>query len=177
MGEYFKMCDLKDKIVLIGMPGCGKTTIGRLLAKELNYNFYDMDKYIEDIYGKSIKELFEESEEIFRDFESKACHELSYKKRAIISSGGGVIKRKKNMDLFLEESIIIFIDRPLENIIEDVDTETRPLLSDGKERLYNLLEERYDLYNEYCHIKIVNSGFLKDIVLEIRDKIKERIKK
>lgn len=161
------MFNLKDKVVLIGMPGCGKTTIGEMLAERLNYKFYDMDKYIEDISGKSIKELFVKSEENFRDWESKACDELSKKKRGIISSGGGIIKREKNIDLFREESIIIFIDRPIENIILDVDIDARPLLSSGKEKLYNLLEERYELYNKYSHIKIINNGFLKDVVLKI----------
>lgn len=171
------MCNLKDKVLLIGMPGCGKTIIGKLLATELNYNFCDMDKYIEDISGETIKELFEKGEENFRNFETKACMELSKKRRGIISAGGGVIKREKNIDLFKEESIIIFIDRSLENIIADVDIETRPLLSSGKEKLYNLFQERYELYNKYCHIKIVNNGFLKDIIFEIQKELKERIRK
>lgn len=171
------MCNLKDKILLIGMPGCGKSIIGKLLAKELNYNFYDMDKYIEDMSGESIKELFEQGEDIFREYETKACIELSKKKRCIISSGGGVVKKEKNIDLFREESIIIFIDRPLDNIIQDVDTESRPLLADGKEKLYKLFEERYELYNKYSHIKIVNDGFLKDIVLEIQEQLRQVIRK
>ncbi len=64
------MSDLKDKVLLIGMPGCGKTTIGKLLATELNYNFFDMDKYIEDISGETVKELFEKGEENFRNWEN-----------------------------------------------------------------------------------------------------------
>ncbi|NKF07511.1 shikimate kinase [Clostridium gasigenes] len=171
------MSDLKDKVLLIGMPGCGKTTIGKLLATKLNYNFCDMDKYIEDISGETVKELFEKGEENFRKWENKACVKLSKKRRVIISSGGGVIKNEKNIDLFREESIIIFIDRPLDNIIEDVNIEKRPLLSSGKEKLYNIFQERYELYNKYCHIKIVNNGFLKDIIFEIQKELKERIRK
>ena len=64
------MSDLKDKVLLIGMPGCGKTTIGKLLATKLNYNFCDMDKYIEDISGETVKELFEKGEENFRKWEN-----------------------------------------------------------------------------------------------------------
>lgn len=169
------MFNLKDKVVLIGMPGCGKTTIGKMLAERLKYKFYDMDEYIENISGKSVKELFAKSEENFRNWESKACLELSKEIRVVISSGGGVIKREKNMDLFREESIIVFIDRPIENIISDIDSDSRPLLASGKERLYTLLEERYDLYDKYCHIKIINDGFLKDIVLEIEKKLEEII--
>lgn len=167
------MCELRYNILLIGMPGCGKTTIGKLLAKELNYNFYDMDKYIEYISSETVKELFDKSEETFRNWESKSCEELSRKKKSVISSGGGVIKREKNIDLFKNESIIIFIDRPIENIIADVDINTRPLLKDGKEKLHKLFEERYELYNKYCHIKIVNDGFLKNIVLEIEKELKK----
>ena len=62
----------RDKIILIGMPGSGKTTIGKILAKELNYNFYDMDDYIEETSKKSIKELFEKSEDEFRNIETEA---------------------------------------------------------------------------------------------------------
>lgn len=171
------MFNLKDKVVIIGMPGCGKTTIGKMLAERLNYKFYDMDEYIENISGKSVKELFEKSEENFRDFESKACTELSKKGSVVISSGGGVIKREKNIDLFREESIIIFIDRPIENIISDIDSDSRPLLSSGKEKLYSLLEERYELYDKYCHIRIINNGFLTDIVLEIEKELEQIINK
>ncbi|ATD54451.1 shikimate kinase [Clostridium chauvoei] len=162
----------KKSILLIGMPGCGKTTIGKILANELNYNFYDMDKYIEKISGQNIKEIFKVSEKNFRDIETKACLELCKKKMAVISSGGGVVKRKKNIDLFKDNSIIIFIDRPLENILKDVNTSTRPLLTEGKEKLYKLYEERYRLYNEYSHLKVINDGFIKDVVLEIKKCIK-----
>lgn len=171
------MYGVKNKILLIGMPGCGKTTIGKLLSNELNYNFIDMDKYIVDSCDKTIKSLFDEGEENFRNFESKACEELYLKKNCVISSGGGVVKRKKNIDLFENESIIIFIDRPIEKIIGDVDTATRPLLSEGKEKLYKLFEERYNLYNEYSHIKVINDGYLKNVVLEIESKVKDLIKK
>ena len=169
------MFNLKDKVVLIGMPGCGKTTIGKMLAERLKYKFYDMDEYIENISGKSVKELFAKSEENFRNWESKACLELSKEIRVVISSGGGVIKREKNMDLFREESIIVFIDRPIENIISDIDSASRPLLASGKEKLYSLLEERYDLYNKYCHIRIDNDGLLTDVVLEIEKELDKLI--
>lgn len=165
------MSNLKGKVVLIGMPGCGKTTIGKILAEELKYNFCDMDEYIEDISGESIKELFKKGEEVFRDFESLGCEKLSKKKNMVISAGGGVIKRQKNIDLFRNESIIIFIDRPIENIIIDIDTSSRPLLAEGKEKLYNLFEERYDLYKKYCNIRVVNDGYLKDVILQIKREV------
>ena len=89
-------------IVLIGMPGCGKTTLGKILNKELSMEFYDMDNYIERKTDKKISELFEKGENYFRDIESLACEELSKNKNVIISTGGGVIKRKENID-FLKE--------------------------------------------------------------------------
>ena len=70
------MNNLKSNIVLIGMPGCGKTTVGKVLSKKLKYKFCDMDSYIQQISKKTIKELFEQGEENFRDWETKACEEL-----------------------------------------------------------------------------------------------------
>ena len=161
----------KDIILLIGMPGCGKTTIGKELAKDINYDFYDMDKYIEKISNKTIKELFNINEEYFRDYETRACVELSNKNKVVISTGGGVIKRKKNIELFKGNSIIIFIDRPIEDIANDIDTNSRPLLAEGKSKLYNLYSERYNLYNKYCDLKIFNDGTINDIIYKIKSNI------
>lgn len=157
----------KNIILLIGMPGCGKSTIGEELANKINYDFCDMDKYIEEISNSTVKELFNISEEYFRDYETLACKELSNKRKIIISSGGGVIKRKKNIDFFKDKGIIIFIDRPIEDILKDVDTSSRPLLSDGKSKLYNLYSERYNLYNNYCEIKIVNDTTIEETIDKI----------
>lgn len=160
----------KNIILLIGMPGSGKTTIGKEVAKKINYNFCDMDDYIERISKSTVKELFNKSEEFFRDYESRACIELSnVKEKIIISSGGGVIKRKENIDCFKNKGIIIFIDRPIENIVKDVNTDTRPLLKDGKTKLYNLYTERYNLYNDYCQYKITNDKDIENTISKVID--------
>lgn len=166
----------RDKIILIGMPGSGKTTIGKILAKELNYNFYDMDDYIEDISKKSIKELFEKSENEFRNIETEACRELSLKKRCVISTGGGVVKRDINIEILRKSGIIVFINRPTEKILEDVDISKRPLLKNGKERLYKLYDERFYKYKNSCHIEVLNEGFLRDAIDLIKLKLKGKIK-
>ncbi|HHD2753468.1 TPA: shikimate kinase [Clostridium perfringens] len=153
----------KRGVLLIGMPGSGKTTIGRELSKALKMNFVDIDEFIEKSIGKEIKELFDQGEEVFRDLESKSCELLSTLKSVVISSGGGVITKEENMSNF-EEFITIFINRPLDLIMEDIDTEGRPLLWDGKERLTNLYRERIDLYKKYNDIEIINDGSVEDAV-------------
>lgn len=170
------MCKKCEKIFLVGMPGCGKTTMGKVLAKELKYNFYDMDDYIEEISEKSIKELFSQSEEIFREWETEACNRLKEKKRSVISTGGGVIKRDINIEILKKSGLVIFINRPVEKIIEDVDVNTRPLLKAGKEKIYELYNERIGKYKEVCHIEIVNEGFIRDTIDTIKREIKGRIK-
>lgn len=170
------MSELKDRVFLIGMPGCGKTTIGKVLAKELNYKFYDMDKYIREISGKRIPELFNEGEEVFRRWETEACKELSKKSRVIISTGGGVIKTLINRDILRDNGVVVFIDRPTENIISDVDINSRPLLKGGVEAIYKLYDERYDIYKEVAHIRVSNDGFIRDTINDIKIKISSRIK-
>lgn len=153
----------KRGVLLIGMPGSGKTTIGRELSKALKMNFVDIDEFIEKSTGKEIKELFDQGEEVFRDLESKSCELLSTLKNVVISSGGGVITKEENMSNF-EEFITIFLNRPLDLIMEDIDTEGRPLLWEGKERLTNLYRERIDLYKKYNNIEIINDGSVEDAV-------------
>ncbi|SFD15505.1 shikimate kinase [Clostridium uliginosum] len=168
---------MKNKIVLIGMPGCGKTTIGKMLSKELNLKFFDMDDYIEKISSQTVTQLFEDGEENFRNFETLACKELAEMKNALISSGGGIIKRIENIEVLKKESWIIFIDRPIQNILEDVDISGRPLLKDGKERLIKLYEERYDLYKKVADEIIKNDDEIREAINQIKTFIKFNILK
>ena len=163
---------MKNKIVIIGMPGSGKTTLGKMLAEELNIKFFDMDEYIVEKTGKTTIQLFENGEEYFRDIESETCKELAEYDNILISTGGGVIKRKKNIDVLSKEGLIIFIDRPVENILGDVDVSFRPLLKDGKEKLLKLYDERYALYNEYAEEIVINNSDVRAVI----DRIKEIIK-
>lgn len=153
---------MDKNIILIGMPGCGKTTIGELLSKLLNLKLYDVDQFIEKMQGTSISEIFKTSEKQFRDIESKAIETLSSNTKSIISTGGGVIKSPHNMEMLRKNGLIIFINRPLNNIIDDIDIKNRPLLKNGKEKMYELYSERYDLYKKYCDYEIIND---KDINL------------
>ena len=163
---------MKNKVVLIGMPGCGKSTIGKLVSKELNLKFIDMDNYIEKMTDKTIPQLFEQGEDYFRDFETLACKELSEKNNTLISSGGGVIKRKENIQILQKESYIIFIDRPLEELLNDVDISKRPLLKDGREKLIKLYEERYELYKSSADDIVKNDKGLRNTIDIIEKLIK-----
>ena len=160
---------MEKNIVLIGMPGCGKTTLGRILSKQLSMEFYDIDNYIERKTNKKISELFEKGENYFRDIESSACEEISSKKKVIISTGGGVVKRKENIDFLKENSIVIFVDRPVNDIIGDVDISKRPLLKDGKEKVLKLYDERYLLYKNYADKIVVNDTSIEDTKNKIID--------
>ncbi|SKC81307.1 shikimate kinase [Maledivibacter halophilus] len=155
-------------IVLIGMPGCGKTTIGKLISKKLDIGFCDIDHYIEEKEGRSIPDIFKDNgEEYFRRLESKAVEQISQKSGFVISTGGGVIKFNENMELLKKSGIIIFINRKLENIISDIETDGRPLLKDGKEKLHKLYKERIDLYKKYSDHEVLNEGSLEAVVEKI----------
>ncbi|MCC0714402.1 shikimate kinase [Clostridioides sp. ES-S-0077-01] len=166
----------KEKLILIGMPGSGKTTIGKLLAQEYNCSFCDMDDYISQISQKSIAELFSKGEDIFRDYETQACRELSISDKTVISTGGGVIKKDINMEILKETGIIIFIDRPVQKILEDININSRPLLKNGKDRLHNLYNERINLYKKFSDIEILNDKSLNNAVYNITNIISENFK-
>ena len=122
---YKKLLKSKENIVLIGMPGCGKTTIGKVAAAELNMNFIDTDDEIAKEAGKEIPRIFEEAgEDGFRELESEIIARVSAVQGAVIATGGGAILRQRNIDLLKENGIIVFIDRPLEKLVT---TDNRPL--------------------------------------------------
>ncbi|SCG83137.1 shikimate kinase [Proteiniborus sp. DW1] len=161
------MSSVKKNIVLIGMPGCGKTTIGRKLAKKIGVKFYDSDNYIEVTTGKSIPEIFQNGEDSFRQLETETIRKLAQETPCVISTGGGVVKKVENIEALKENGIIIFINRPIENIVKNINIKKRPLLKDKKETLYKLYDERIDLYKRYCDYEITNNSSIYSAVNKI----------
>lgn len=137
-------------IILIGMPASGKTTLGKFLSKKMKMPFVDSDKIIEQNAKMTITEIFEkQGEKEFRELEHKTCKELSLLDNHIISTGGGIILRKDNMDELKKNALIVFIDRSPKEILRTSALEGRPLLQD-KSKLYKLYDERINLYREYA---------------------------
>lgn len=151
------MINRKENIVLIGMSGSGKSTVGKILAELLNYEFYDTDEFIEKRVGKSITEIFREGESAFRSMEASVCRELSNGFGKVISTGGGVVNSRENMEVLRQGSLVIFLERDIESIARDIDFSTRPMLKDGIESLKKLYQERLGLYRQYSH-KVVNGN-------------------
>jgi len=170
------MEQLKDKVILIGMPGCGKSTLGQALAKRLNYNFYDMDTCIEQRSGEKVPALFLKGEETFRNWESKICHELCQKSRVVIASGGGVVERPENVQVLQKDGVTVFIDRPIGEIMKDINMTTRPLLKAGVHKLLELYFKRIHLYKKAAHIMVTNDGDIEQVLNQIKEQLKGKIK-
>lgn len=155
-------------IALIGFPGCGKTTIGRILAEKVELPYYDLDFYIEKKHNANINEIFINGEEYFRKIESETLTEIVTEKRIkIISTGGGIVKVHKNMELLRANSIIFFINRPIEQIATDININTRPILSKNPSKMFDMYKERYPLYKKYCHYEIQNNRSINEVLYEI----------
>ncbi len=149
-------------IVLIGMPGAGKTTIGRKLSKALGRPVLDADDKVVEQTGRTIKDLFQEGEDVFREAETEAVKTLAAMDGIIISCGGGVMKRPENMAYLQETGKIFFLNRDLAAIAGSVDKVTRPLLNSAEDRLTQLYRERMPLYLKYADYTIpVDENFDK----------------
>lgn len=162
---------MKENIVLIGMPGSGKSTIGRILGEKLGLLFIDLDKEIEKYSGQSIPSLFEKGEDHFRKIESEVAVSFSKQKSLVIATGGGIILREANVEALREKGTIIFLNRKIESIAEDVITSTRPLLTEGVVKLYQIYNERIELYLKYSDIMIENNKTPHVAIKQIMDKL------
>lgn len=154
---YGELVRLKENIILTGMPGSGKSTIGKLLAKELGRVFIDTDEEIVKNVNKPIPQIFaEEGEAAFRKLETEVIIELSSVQSAVIATGGGAILNPLNIEMLGENGRIYFIDRNIENIVA---TSDRPL-SSNRADLEKRYRERYPLYTSRCdrHIRIGNDA-------------------
>ncbi len=167
---------MKNNIVLVGLMGSGKTSVGKVLALSLEMNFVDTDKLIEEREQKTIPEIFEKfGEEYFRDLETKTIEELTKRNNYVISTGGGAVTREVNLPLLKNNSYVIFLDTTLECIyLRVVGNPNRPLLAnapDLMERIISLAKIRKPLYEKISDftVKIDSRKTISTIVDELKE--------
>ena len=142
-------------LVLIGMPGSGKTKIGQYLAQKLSLPAVDTDAMVVEAAGKTIPEIFaQEGEAHFRDLETQAARRAAQLSGTIIATGGGMVLREENMAALAATGIVFFRDRPPEAILGE-DHTGRPLVGGDRDaartRIFTLYAQRLPLYKRYAH--------------------------
>ena len=162
-----------DKITLVGMMGTGKSKLGRLLANNLNFNFYDIDYLIEKKFKTTIKLIFQKHGELFfREIEKETIKKLIFKinknnEKVIISLGGGGFDNSETRKLLLNNTIVIWLNTPLNILVQRVgDGSKRPMIKGNtKESIEKLLKKRKKFYN-LCHYQVNTSKLSQNQVTE-----------
>lgn len=153
-----------ENIVLIGMPGSGKTTVGQLLAKALDRPFVDTDQLLTEKIGSVPNFITRHGEEAFRREETNILAEVGKKSGLVIATGGGVVTRRENYPLLHQNGQIVWLRRPLEQLA----TEGRPLsLRDGVAALY---EKREPMYRQFADISVDNTTSPEETLAQILQK-------
>lgn len=149
--EVYYKCLMKIlNVIFIGMPGCGKTSIGKAYANLSGRSFLDTDVFVEQA-GMPIPQIFEKyGEQVFRDKETAAIEMLSSMSEKVIATGGGAVKRKKNVELMKQNGVVVYLKRDLDKL----STDGRPLSQGGIERINQLYSERYELYESAADITV-----------------------
>ena len=183
--EYFTGCPISDakigeihrilsqqmqNIILIGMPGCGKSTVGTMLAQKTEKVFYDADALVCQLARRSIPEIFQaEGEPGFRRWETEALRQLGQLSGAVIATGGGCVTRAENYPLLHQNGNLFWLQRD----IELLPTDGRPLSQNGS--LSQMYETRKPLYQAFSDSIVCNNGTAEetaDCILQIREESK-----
>ena len=160
---------MKDNIVLIGMPGAGKSTVGVVLAKRLGYRFVDSDLVIQEKYDRLLHELIEEhGVEGFWRIEEEENASLNPRK-SVIATGGSVIYGPRAMEHLREIGTVVYLTLPLEEVAERLgDLNARGVTLRPGQTLADLYAERVPLYEKYAH-EVVDCHHrgIRDVVRKI----------
>lgn len=168
-------------VFLIGMMGVGKTTIGQLLAKQLDYAFLDVDQFIEQATGQTVATIFAESgEAIFRQLETATLSQVSARLRRVVATGGGIVVAPENWS-YLRDGVIVWLDVPVEQLRERLSQDTtRPLLQnqDLTARLTQLSQDRRSLYAQAdIHIQVMPDETPEQVSARVMDAIAQACEK
>lgn len=164
---------MKNNIVLIGMPSCGKSTIGVVLAKVLGYRFVDSDLVIQERTDKLLSEIIEEQGlDAFNQIENEVNASLDYQK-AVIATGGSVIYGKEAMEHLHSIGTIVYIELPFETLQERIgDLNARGVSIKEGQSFRELYEERKPLYEQYSDITVKTEGLsIREVVQLLKNKL------
>ncbi|WP_062355914.1 shikimate kinase [Bacillus kwashiorkori] len=161
-------------IYLIGFMGAGKTTIGKELAKQLNWKFYDTDVVLQKKYHFSIPDIFSQfGENRFRIMENEVLKELS-NYRAVIATGGGIVEDQENLILMKERGLVIYLSHPFQASYERIKNDkSRPLLKKTTTELNNIYNKRLPYYQQANMTIETNGKSPLQIVSEILSLLKK----
>ena len=165
---YRRLSHQMKNIVLIGMPGCGKSTIGALLAEKLGRTLADADEKIISLVGKSIPDIFaQDGEPTFRDWETQALTELGKQSGLVIATGGGCVTKKRNYPLLHQNGYLVWLERDCSVL----PTDGRPLSQAND--LGKMYAARKPLYEAFADIRVENTGTPAETVQKILDALEE----
>ena len=159
----------KTNIILIGMPGCGKSTIGVLLAKNLAYGFLDSDLVIQEQSGRKLQDMINDmGPEAFAAFED-AVNSTLIPQNTVIATGGSAVYGARAMKHFKEIGTVVYLDVPLDVIRDRISNfETRGIVMKDGQTLEDIFEERTALYRKYADITVnANQSDIWSVVEEI----------
>ena len=165
---YRRLSHQMKNIVLIGMPGCGKSTIGTLLAEKLGRTLADADEKIISLAGKSIPDIFaQDGEPTFRDWETKALTELGKQSGLVIATGGGCVTQKRNYPLLHQNGYLVWLERDCSVL----PTDGRPLSQAND--LGKMYAIRKPIYEAFADIRVENAGTPEETAQKILDALEE----
>ena len=167
---YKQLCSRMLNIILIGMPGCGKSTVGKLLSEMTGKELIDADTYLSETAKMSIPDIIHmHGEDHFRKLETQALSELGKRSGLIIATGGGCVTRSENYPLLHQNGTIVWIQRD----IHALPTEGRPLSQSGN--LEEMFRIRKPMYKSFCDLSVINQAEPIAVAEEILSRLQQEV--
>lgn len=150
---------MERHIFIIGMPGCGKSSLGKKVSANMGLPYADTDQRIEEAFGCPTAQIFDRyGEQAFRNAETNVLIQLTREPGSLVSTGGGMVMREENREIMRNHGLIVLVDRPLEAIMGDIKLNRRPLLAKkGLPEVERLYHERIDIYRSIADVVLDNS--------------------
>lgn len=172
---YQTFLNFQKNLLLIGMMGCGKTTVGKVLSHKMSVKFIDIDEYIEKTVGMSVNEIFQNhGMEYFRKLEEQHILDVIENSPQIISPGGGIVLNDSLMQRISKNSLVVFLNPPVEKIASWIDIDTRPLVN-SKSDVLNIYNARLHLYKKYADFEIDSAESIDNVADLIIQKLQSTV--